>query len=356
MNRPAMPFRPPFVTARRLFLWVVATACFLPVAPAVGAVGWGRSPDAPTGWSFRALAGGLLDIDGGVKETTRPYYELIGREAEGEDYRLSDMGFDRRMAAAGAELDWRGRLFRLGLGVLYFNPSARAVALRDYYIGIADEIEYEGERYEYMKIPEGDPFTADIDGFMVDLSLELTPFSLRRDGFFELAPWVGLLATGFAGHYDLDAGEPRGTTTYENPPREYVIGGRTSGWSGLGMPAPGLGFELVVGPPGGLRLAGRGGWHFLHYRGDTRHIPFRIRHHKDLKVDFDRFGLELLLEFPISARTELFFGARWQRMEAEAEAKAKERTPEEIEEMREKFDKEIDFKLESITGFIGLRF
>ena len=49
----------------------------------------------------------------------------------------------------------------------FFQPDVSTVAIRNYYIGV-DSISFEGVEYEYMRIPEGQPF------IISDLSFELS--------------------------------------------------------------------------------------------------------------------------------------------------------------------------------------
>jgi len=100
-----------------------------------------------------------VKIQGSVEETIRPYYEQIGQDTPGESYTLSELGLDGKKVTFGIYFEKRWKYLTLGVNGFYYNPDSDTTAIRDYYIGISDEIEYEGKKYEYMMIPEGRHFT-----------------------------------------------------------------------------------------------------------------------------------------------------------------------------------------------------
>ncbi len=317
---------------------------------------WGRIRDGRGTFDLELTGGRVTRIKGSVEETVRPYYEQIGKETEGESFSLAELGLDGKQATFGVRLEKRWRFFTLGLGGFYYNPSADTVALRDYYIGISNEIEYQGRSYEYMMIPEGQPFTADMRTVFCDLSLLFTPVTVRPAENFEFIPAFYLGISGIFGTYDLDAGPPTGTVQYENPPRDYVVGGRTDGWAGVGVPAIGLGGEFRIGSPDGLRLTARALYGFFRYDGSTDHLPFSIRNEKNLDLEYDTFSGRVQMELPLSARVDFLLGAAYTYLKLDGEASAIEKSPEEIEELREKFDKKFNFEMSELHGFVGLRF
>ncbi len=325
-------------------------------ARAAGFLQWGRIRDGRGTFDLELTGGRVTRIKGSVDETVRPYYEMIGKETEGESFSLAELGLDGKKATFGARLEKRWRFFTLGLGGFYYHPSADTEALRDYYIGIANEIEYQGRNYEYMMIPEGQPFTADMRTFFCDLSLLFTPVTVTPARNFEFIPAIYLGVSGIFGTYDLDAGPPTGTVRYENPPRDYVVGGRTDGWAGVGVPAIGLGGEFRIGPPDGFRLTARARYGFFRYHGSTDHLPFSIRNEKNLDLEYDNFSGRVQVEQPLSDRVDLILGVSYSYLKLDGESTATEKTPEEIEELREKFDKKFNFEMSELHGFIGLRF
>jgi len=327
-----------------------------PARAGEGVLRWGRDQGIEKGWLVGLSAGLVSALEGTVTETVRPYYELIGRESEGSTYTLDDLGLDNRVPLFGLFLEKQWKYLTLSFRAAYFRTDAAAKAVRDYYIGIDGEIEYQGKEYDHMMIPEGDAFTAFIHSGLMELDLAFTPVTFQPAESLGLVPWVYLGLVGVLGRYNLDAGEPRGTTVYEYPPVEYVIGGETDGWAGIGLPVIGLGGEITLGRPDGIRLILSGRYGIFSYNGSTKHLPVKTRHEKDLDIDFDTWELGARLEFPVSDGLDLFLGAVYYHCRADGESQALDRDPDEIEELREKFDKAFDFRLDTLSGFAGIRF
>ena len=342
--------------------WKISLLILLTVLPAAGAASaadafrWGRNLEGRPTFAVELTGGRVTRIEGSVEETIRPYYEQIGKETQGESYTLAELGLDGKKATFGARLEKRWRFFTLGLGGFYYHPSAATVAIRDYYLGISDKIEYQGEEYEYMMIPEGRPFTADLRTMFCEVSLLFTPVTIAPLPNFELVPEIYLGINGVFGKYDLDAGSPTGTVVYENPPRDYVVGGRSRGCVGAAVPAIGLGGEVRIGPPDGLRLTARAGYSLFRYDGSTDYLPISIRNEKNLDLDYDNFTGRVQMELPLSDRLDFLIGVSYTYFKIDADATATEKSPEEIEDLREKFDKKINFEMSEIHGFAGLRF
>ncbi len=335
-------------------LAVVLTAVVAPTCPA--AVEWGNDLTGEKTFGVLLTGGQVTQLEGSVEETIRPYYEQIGQDTPGENYTLDELGLDGERSAFGLEIEQKWKYVTLQFGGYYFNPKADTTAVRDYYIGISDEIEYQGESYEYMMIPEGREFTADFHAAFCELNVLVTPVTIKPAETCKFVPSIYLGIISIFGRYDLDAGPPTGTTVYENPPREYVIGGQTGSWAGLGVPAIGLGGELRLGPPDGLRLVVSGNYALFRYNGSTKYVPINIRHEKDLDLKFNSYEARILLEIPLSAKIDFVLGAEYQHLKVDADVTAIEKTEEEVEELREKFDKTIDLELSSLNGLIGLRF
>ena len=317
---------------------------------------WGRNLKDRKKFEVDVTAGKVVKIKGSVEETIRPYYQQIGDDTQGESYTLSELGLDGKKAVFGFGIEQRWTYITLEFGGFYYNPTADTTALRDYYLGISNDIEYQGKKYEYMMIPEGKPFTADLKSFFCELDILITPVTIAPAPNFEFVPFLYLGLTGIFGTYDIDAGPPTGTTVYEYPPREYVIGGQTDGWMGAGMPGVGLGGEIRIGPPDGLRLVLEGRYVLFRYDGSTKYIPVSIRHEKDLDLNYDNYEGRVQVELPLSEKLDIVFGLSYEYVKIDAEATAIEKSPEEIEEEREKFDKKINFELSEFHGFAGLKF
>ena len=238
----------------------------------------------------------------------------------------------------------------------YLKATASTVADQNYYLGISDKIEYEGKEYEYMMIPEGKSFKSELPAGMIDLQFLFTPLTWKPVEGLKLVPWICLDVFGIFGKYDLDAGPPTGTVIYEDPPREYVVGGHSRGWIGMGIPGIGPGGELTIGSSDGVRLILQVNCAFCKYDGSTDNFPVKARHDKNLDLDYYNLMLKSFLEIPLSPRVDLIAGVTYQYIKVDASVDAQARSPEEIEELREKWDKDVDFELSMLTGTIGLRF
>ncbi|MDP8235018.1 MAG: hypothetical protein P9M08_01410 [Candidatus Erginobacter occultus] len=317
---------------------------------------WGRIQEGRRSFDLEVTGGKVTLIKGSVEETIRPYYEQIGQDTPGESFTLAELGLDGKKATFGLRMEKRWKYFTLSLGGFYYNPAADTTAIRDYYLGISNDIEFQGREYEYMLIPEGQPFTADLKTAFCELSLLVTPVTIAPLPNFEFIPVFYLGVSGAFGTYDLDAGPPTGTVIYENPPREYVVGGQTDGWTGIGVPAIGIGGELRIGPPDGLRLMARAHYKFFRYDGSTEYLPISIRHEKNLDLDYDSVEARVQLELPLSRKLDLFAGVAYGYFKIDAETTATEKSPEDIEELREKYDKKINFEMADLKGFVGLKF
>lgn len=306
---------------------------------------------------LRAEAGAVLDISGTVKETFRSYYAATGRhrdQATAESYDLDDFGVDAPYPGFGIHYDNQGKWLAFRLDFTYLNLSADAKAGRDYYIGLVDEVKYGGREYDNMKIPKGTDFTMDFSGGILDLVLSLTPFTLGAEGVFELTPILDIGVAGVAGQFDLDAGRARGTTVYQDPPVDFVVGGDSSGLVGIAAPMVGAGLELCIGNPEGVRWTTRGTVDVFAYDGSSK--PFSSAREKDIDISFLMVGAETGLEIPLSATTDLTLGVRYQMMHLDGDIKSHEHETARIIAAHERFDKEVDFDVSMVLAFVGFRF
>ena len=137
-------------------------------------------------------------------------------------------------------------------GVNFNRPGvqrliADAKARRDYYIGLGDDVRYGGRKYDHMKIPSGSSFSVDFRGGLMDGVISFTPVELAFSDTFSVVPSLDLGLAVFGGEWEIDAGEARGTATYQNPPVDFVVGGSSSSLVGAGAPMLGAGLEFRVG-------------------------------------------------------------------------------------------------------------
>ena len=335
----------------------------LAAAPLQAEVVAGRADqDAPpTGMRVLAVAGRVTALKAVVKETTRPVFELEGLQYKykyREDYSLEELGLDRDVCLAGVELERRWRFVTLRLEARYANPHVRGTAPRDFYIGV-ENVQYRGNDYEYMMIPEGRQYEADIQSGVMQFNVLITPVGLRsRSAWF--TPWVQMGLFSIVGRYEIDAGRAEGLTTYENPPRTYVAGGKGSGWAGMVIPQVGVGAEtrlvLARREAGQVSVALSADYGFMEFGGGTSDIGISSRHEKEVDLSYRNYGLRLSLDWPLRKGLGLLAGVQYRRMEADASITAKERAAEEVRVLREKYDKAVDFEMEWAGGFVGLRF
>lgn len=108
---------------------------------------WGGAPvpERDSGWSFSA--GAILNLEGSVDEMSRGYYTASGqdeKQALAESYTLEDFGVDGTYPVYGLAYAKRWEFFAFRWNMLFMSFSADAVAKRDYYISIGDEIDFNG--------------------------------------------------------------------------------------------------------------------------------------------------------------------------------------------------------------------
>lgn len=317
----------------------------------------GRSVEGRETLRLGLSYGSVFGLDGEVRETTRPYYELTGVDgAPPENYSWDELGFDDEFSTYGLFLEKMWRFATLHTRLFHGTPQLSGTADRDYYLGV-EHVSYNGRDYEYLKIPRGTEYTGDLDIYTLSLGLRITPFSIGNDDHYvEFTPWLHLGFLAFAGDYVIDAGPARGVVQYERPPRDYVEGGRATGVSGLLVPEFGLGgeFRFYLTEAASLYLMGNLG--LLKFDGSTGDFGISSRNEKNVEIDYLTVSARIMLEQAIHENINLLVGLEWQSWTADAESRATAKTAEEIEAIREKYDKEIAFEMNTVAGFVGLSF
>lgn len=345
---------------RKTLCLIVLSLC---TALPAGASQWGRNLENRNTSSLSARIGSILTLQGSVQETTRPFFDVTGqqrKQAYALDYDLEELGFDGSYLTFGLEFEKMWKYVTLQFSGSYVNPTAHSTVPRDAYIGVG-EVEFGGKNYEYMVIQKGEQFDADMQAGLFSARAFFTPFTLEpKDYWIQFVPSIygGLFA--FAGHYEIDAGPARGLTTYEIPPRDYVIGGTGKGWAGVALPEIGAAAELTLGlgerHNRNISLVVQGYYSIFQFEGTTDELNISSRHDKTLDLDYDSYGGRILLEVPLNEAVDLVFGGGYQYMKAHATVEAKDRPVEEILVLREKFDKKIDFEMSTFTAMAGIRF
>lgn len=307
---------------------------------------------------IRGIAGVAFHFEGMVEETERKFYTRQGDpiSAQGaESYDLSDFETDDLFGLAGLSYDVAWSWFRMQIDSVFMNPSFGGDARRDYYLTIGDSISYNGNSYDHLLIPEGDSFDADFVGNMTEWTLMLVPFGVQAGDWLEINPSLDLGVLLLGGQYDLNAGEPRGVTTYQYPPEEFVIGGHSRDWLGVGVPQWGVGVDMRMGRTNEVNFSVQAHYLFSNYDGSTAF--FTTADHREKNLDFDHRNIRVRgeLEIPTKSRTWLV-GLQAQFIETEGALESTETDPVKIEAAPERFDKIFSFELSTLLATVGVAF
>lgn len=350
------------VTMRRPFRAMMAALAlavvWVPSASRGGGAEWGGILSSNRTQNVRLLAGAVLEFEGVVAETTRKVYEVTGAtesQARAQTYGTSDFDLEGPYGTVGLSLDMAWKFFRLSLDTLFLNPSVSTIAKRDYYLSIGKDIDYQGTSYDRLMIPKNTPFSSEVFGNTTELLLSFVPVGFRLGENIVLNPSldVGLLL--FGGQYEIDAGESTGVIQYLNPPEDFVVGGKASGFIGMGAPQWGPGLEMRLGPEGGVQAVVQAHYLFFNYSGSTGF--FTTADHREKGLDFSHSNLRLRgqVEFPLR-RGAWNIGLQAQFIETEGSVTSQATDPAEILAKRERFDKTFDFRVQSVLATIGLSF
>ncbi|MDD5706348.1 MAG: hypothetical protein PHR35_10505, partial [Kiritimatiellae bacterium] len=85
---------------------------------------------------LRLSAGGIVEIEGMVEETTRKFYSVTGNtrsQADAETYDESDFNMQGPYPALGLSYEVIWNYVTFNADATFFWPSTRATARRDYY-------------------------------------------------------------------------------------------------------------------------------------------------------------------------------------------------------------------------------
>ena len=340
-------------------LWLAALAAGLACAPSARAAAeWGGSFPRGHRQNLRLHGGAATRFEGMVAETTRKVYDVTGQtwlQDDAERYDTSDFDLDGPYGMVGLSGDAVGKFIGFRLETSFLQPSTRTTAKRDYYLAVGDDVEYGGRRYDHLKIPAGTPFEAELTGNLTELDLRFIPVGFRIGDAWSVNPSLELGVLFFGGKYDIDAGESTGTTQYQNPPEDFVVGGRATGYAGLIAPQWGPGLDVRYGRAGGVQFVLQGQFLLFDYDGGTSFFTSADHREKNLDFSHRNYRLRGQLEFPLQ-RTALTVGVQVQWIDAEGTLESQSTDPEEILERRERFDKEFSFGLETVLATLGVTF
>lgn len=337
-------------------VWVVALAGWS--LPAEAGWEWGGCATSNRAFHLRVNAGAMDNFEGMVTETTRKLYDVTGAawsQADAESYNLNDFNLGGPFGAFGlsCEMDWS--LFRFQLDTTFVSPSTEATARRDYYLTVDDDIAYGGETYDHLMIPAGTPFSADLTGNLTELTCMIVPFGYNAHGTFRINPSLDVGLLFFGGNYEIDAGAPSGVRQYQNPPEDFVIGGRADGFVALATPQWGPGLDLRFGPDGGINLDLQVHYLFCEYSGSTAFFTSADHREKDVDFTHENLRVRAQVEFPMR-KAAWNLGVQFQMVDTDGTVTSKATDPAEILARRERFDKEFVFEMSSVMATIGLTF
>jgi hypothetical protein len=318
----------------------------------------GRDYDENRDAQLRITAGMVTEIEAMVQETTRRYYDASDQQFKqdlAERFGLDDFNLDDGYLSVGLSYENAAKWLTFKFDAHMSQADAEAVAQRNYYIGVGS-VEYNGREYDHMKIPEGRAFSMDLTAFYMEMRGMFTPFTFKPDEGVRFTPWIDIGLIVFAGSYDIDAGRAEGVTQYQNPPEDFVVGGQADGTVGLGLPEFGIGGELRIGDPGMANLVLKAHYAILEYDGGTSY--FTSSQHREKNIDIDHFNAKVScgLEVPRPSGRCVTLALQYQLIESEAAITSQEGTTEEIIARRERFDKDVDFRMGTATAMLGLTF
>jgi len=319
----------------------------------------GRVLDDEHDAGFRITAGVITDIELMVQETTRKLYDVTGdtwKQDTAENYSLNDFDVEDNEPMVGLSFEKAWKFFSLQFSLTGMNPSVDTTARRNYYISVGESVEYMGQSYDHMKIPEGTQFSMDVVGGTLELTGLITFFTLQPMDGLRITPWIDIGLFGFAGEYDIEAGEVQGVTQYQNPPKDFVIGGKSSGTVGAALPQYGGGGEIRIGGPESLNLVLQGHYLVCQYDGSTEWVTTSDHREKNLDLDHVNLRARLFLEIPAGESCSFMLGVQYQSIETEGVIESTATSEAEVLEQRERFDKKAEFRMESLQGVLGFTF
>ena len=345
------------VFMRWLGCWVVVLA--LVTGAGADVFRGGRTDEAGRGLDIGLRGGVISEFNAVVQETTRQLYDVMGEEWKQDranNFDLDDFNVSGTHPVIGLGLQRRGRFVTFLADAHYFSISSDAVARRDYYLNDVGRLVYNGTRYDNMVIPEGETFAFDIHGAALEFRFQVTPLTFQPVHGLRILPFLDAGLFGFVGSYKIDAGESRGVIQYQNPIEDFVVGGRVSGMSGMGLPEYGGGVEVRVGQPDTAQLVLHTHYVICRYSGGTSFLTSSSHREKNLDIDHRNFRIGLYGEFPLQSGRRWLLGGQFQQIRSEGLVASSSTDPDEIIARRERFDKEFSFRMTMFTAMLGLRF
>ncbi len=310
---------------------------------------------------WRLYFGAIMSLKGSVDETFRAFYAATGqdyKQALAESYDLGDFNVDGPYQTIGFHYDCSWKYWAFKWDMLFFDISTDAKAKRDYYIGVGKDISYGGHGYDHLMIPKGDEFSIELLGTMTDLMFSFTPitFFYGDNDDMRLTPSLDIGLVVFAGQFDIDDGNPRGTTVYQNPPVDFVVGGHSKSILGGGAPKIGAGAQFVKGRDGHTQWVSRADIGYFAYNGSTKPFTSSGHREKELDISMVSFNAETGFVLPVGEAVALTGGLRLQFLGLSGDIKSKEKETAKIIAARERFDKSVDFTMTTAMIYVGLTY
>lgn len=322
-------------------------------------IGSQRSEDRDHEWRF--YLGGVMSLSGGVDETFRAFYAATGQDYKqslAESYDLKDFGISCPYLTWGIEYERTWKWWTFNWDMLILNIDASAKAKRDYYLGVGDDIGYNGKSYDHLMIKNGSDFSVELTGLMTEFLFSFTPFTFfyGEEGRSRLTPSLDLGLMIFGGRLDIDAGNPTGTTVYQNPPVDFVIGGNSSTTAFAGAPKIGLGADFTIGTEDELQWLFHADLGYFTFDGSTKALTGASHRAKDIDVSYFSLAGEAGILVPLENGKAFTCGARLQFISLDGEIKSQEKDSAAIIAARERFDKAIDLAITTFMFYIGFNY
>ena len=310
---------------------------------------------------WRLYYGAIMSIKGTVDETFRAFYAATGQDYKqslAESYDLGDFNVDGPYTTIGFHYDHAWKYWSFRWDMLFFDISTDATAKRNYYIGVGKDISYGGHDYDHLMVAKGDDFSIDLFGTMTDLMFGFTPITFFYGGNddMRLTPSIDIGLVLFGGQFKIDDGRPRGTTVYQNPPVDFVIGGNSESFIGGGAPKIGLGATFVKGRDGDPQWVSHANVGYFSYDGSTK--PFTSSSHREKELDISMLSIAAETGFvlPLGDALALTGGIRLQFLTLDGEIRSKEKETAKIIAARERFDKAVDFTMTTAMVYLGFTY
>ena len=316
----------------------------------------GREVSQTRDFNIWGTVGTVSKMDGYVQETTRALYDVTDqsfKQADAEGFAFNDFDMDGGFLTIGLSTEKAGPNFTFQFDLQAMNPSTDTVAQRNYYIDVGS-VTFNDRTLKKMQIPKGTPFSVDIIGALIEMNVLWTPLTFKPTPAVRFTPLIGLGLFAFVGSYEIESGPSTGIILYQNPPEEFVVKGSADGTLGGGLPELVIGGELIIGERDRGNFVAQGTVGYFGYDGGTRYFTTSDRREKNADIDHLRTRVRMFYERALSSGKVLSIGAQYEMIDSEAFIQSKAQTREEILATRERFDKQVEFAMSTVTAFVGL--